>query len=322
MVNWEIRAFKEGDIKDFLNWRKYVARRNKTMEFWKWEYLKGPWGPVATLLAVDNEKIVGQYSTQRYEAFYFGKKIMASLSFDTGTHPDYRRQGIFKTLGTQHFQNERKQNIHFSTGFPNENFWPGGKKFGWRALYPVPLLENNNIFDINVEKISNYEINEIQNFGKEFEGFSENFKDDIPIYLNRTTKYLNWRFIEKPGLVYQKFQILDKTGEMVAYFISKYYTSKEQKILHLIDFLLPNDEMIYKTVLNFLVTKAKEKRINKITLFLNRYHPFRNFLSKNGFEYKKIGRIFIVRNNTGVFNDADLFEKKNYYITMADSDVI
>ncbi len=321
MTIWKIRSFNKRDIEHFLGWRKLVARRDKDMAFWKWEYLKGPWGPVATLLAIDNNNIVGQYSTQRYESFYFGEKIMASLSFDTGTHPEYRRQGIFTTLGTNHFENEGKQNIHFSTGFPNENFWPGGKKIGWRELCPLPLLANSNIVDITVEKTSNYEINEIQRFGNGFKRFSEKFKDNIPIYLNRTVKYLNWRFVDKPGLIYQKYSIYDKSGEMVAYFVTKYFKSDSQTILHLIDFLLPNSEGIYQIVLNFLIHNAKERMINQISMFLNKYHPFCDYLRKYGFKYSHTNQVYIIRKNTIALDEGDLFEEKNHHITMGDSDV-
>ena len=329
MVNWKFRKFNERDIEHFLDWRKLVARRKKTMDYFKWEYFNSPWGPAETWLMVDGNLIVGQYSTQRYEAFYFGEKMMASLSFDTGTHPNYRRQGIFKTIGDHHFKEEGKQNVHFSTGFPNENFWPGGKKFNWHGLCSIPLLENNQAFNLNIEKISTFEIIEIQKFDTEFDGFSENFKDDIPIYLNRTQKYLNWRFVEKPSLKapkyhynYLKYKILDKSGEMISYIITKYYQSDNQKVLHLVDFLLPNDNDIYKIILNFLIEKAKSKGINTISMFLSRYHPFSNFLKKYGFKYIDTNRVFIVRANNDVLDKNVLFEEKNHYITMADSDVI
>jgi len=254
---------------------------------------------------------------------------MASLSFDTGTHPDYRRQGIFKTIGDHHFNEEGKQNIHFSTGFPNENFWPGGKKFNWHALCTIPLLENNEIFSLNIEKSSKFEIIEIQNFDKEFKGFSERFKDDIPIYLNRTQKYLTWRFIDKPSLVnsrhqynYSKFKVVDKSGEMVSYIVLKYYQLDNQRYIHLVDFLLPNDENLYKVILIFLIEKAKTQGANFISMFFGRFQPFSNYLKKFGFKYSDTKRVFIVRANNDQLDKNVLFEEKNHYITMGDSDVI
>ena len=330
MVDWILRKFRDEDFIQFLDWRKVVARREKTQEYVEWEYLKGPWGPAETWVADDNGKIIGQYSTQRYEAFYFGKKMIASYSFDTGAHPKYfhPKKNIFQSLGRKFFEEEAKQNIHFSTGFPNEYFLFGGVKFGWKIVCPIPLLENNNISEINIEKSSDYEIREIQNFDESFEGFSENFKNELPICLNRTRRYLNWRFVEKPSLTnpkyhynYAKYKILDKTGEMVSYIVTKNFPSEEGIILHLMDFLIPQETELYKSLIYFLIKKAKNEKIGKISLFLTRYDPFSEYLRKFNFRYVDTDRKFIVRNNTNILNDEDLVNERNHFITMGDHDV-
>jgi len=327
MVDWKVRRFDEKDKKDFLNWRKLVARRKKSKEFLMWEYFNGPWGPTETTIADYQGKIVGQYSTQRYEAFYFGEKIKASLSFDTGTHPDFRRQGIFVTLGNHHFKEEGNQEIHFSTGFPNENFWPGGKKFNWHGLCPIPLLENEAIHELPKELIKDYEFQEITSFDEEFKGFSEKFKDQIPIYLNRTRDYLNWRFCEKPDLEqlkysYLKYKIFDKSGEFISYIVLKYFQAENQMILHLVDFLIEEDEILYKAVLNFLLENANNNGVKKISLFSNRLLPFSKFLEKVGFKYAETKRVYIVRANNDFLDKEVLFDEKNHFFTMGDSDVI
>ncbi|NHJ20055.1 MAG: GNAT family N-acetyltransferase [Candidatus Lokiarchaeota archaeon] len=329
MVDWKIRNFCKDDIDHFLDWRKLVARRVKTKEYFYWEYFNGPWGPADTTIADHNGMIVGQYSTLPYEVYYFGEKMKASLSFDTGTHPDYRRQGIFKTIGTYHFEEQGKKGYNFSTGFPNENFWPGGKKFNWHALCPIPLLENNLASELKTIKNTQFEIIEIERFGKEFEGFSDNYKDTIPIYLNRTIKYLNWRYVEKPSLEnprhkynYQKYKISDKKGEIISYIVTKLYTEKNQSFLHLVDFLAPNEKQIYTTILNFLGNIARSQFINTISLFLNQYHPFSQFLKSFGFQYVDTNRVYIVRLNNDALDKDVLENEKNHFFTMGDSDVI
>ena len=330
MADWILRKFKDSDFEHFLEWRKVVARRDKTQEYIDWEYKNGPWGPAETWVADDDGKIVGQYSTQRYEAFYFGEKMIASLSFDTGSHPKYfhPKKNIFQELGKKFFEEEVKQKIQFSTGFPNEHFLFGGLRLGWKIVCPIPLLETNYVSKINIKKSPKIEIREIQEFDNDFKGFSENFKDILPIFLNRTQKFLNWRYVNKPSLKdprhhynYQKYKVLDKTGEMLSYFVTKYYPSEQGRILHLIDFLIPDDNEIYQSIMNFIVEKSKIENINTISLFINQYHPFKNYLHKIGFKYIKTKRKYIVRNNTNILDDKDLLDEKNHYITMGDHDV-
>ena len=330
MVDWILRKFNEKDFEQLLDWRKIVARRDKTQDYIDWEYKNCPWGPAETWVADDNGKIIGQYSTQRYEAYYFSEKMIASSSFDTGAHPEYfhPKKNIFQAIGNKFFEEEAKQNIHFSTGFPNEYFLFGGLRLGWKIVCPIPLLENNKITELAIEESSKYEIVEIHEFDKEFKGFSENFKDDIPIYLNRTQIYLNWRFVEKPSLInpkhhynYLKYKILDKTGELVSYIVTKYYPSKQGKILQFMDFLIPNEEEIYRSIIAFLVKDAKKENINTISLFVNKFNPFSKYLQKIGFYSPKTKRRFIARNNTNILDDKDLLDEKNHYITMGDHDV-
>ena len=329
MINWKIRKFNEKDIEHFLDWRKLVARREKTKNYFIWEYFKAPWGPAETSIVEYDGKIIGQYSTLRYESFFFGQKIMASLSFDTGTHPDFRRQGIFKMVGEHHFKEEGKQKIHFSTGFPNENFWPGGKKFGWKSICQVPLYVNNNLSNLNRKKSKQFEIKEIKSFDKEFKNFSESYKDEIPIYLNRTRKYLNWRFVEKPSLIdpkyhynYSKYKIYDKTGELISYLVTKLYKEEHNITLHLVDFLPPNNLKLFEEIIIFLVETANSLKINSLSLFINKYHPFCKFLENNGFQFVDTNRVFIARNNNDYLNKELLFKEENHYITMGNSDVI
>ncbi len=330
MANWILRKFIEKDFEQLLEWRKVVARRDKTPEYIDWEYKNGPWGPAETWVADDNGKLVGQYSTQRYEAFYFGEKMKASQSFDTGAHPEYfhPKNNIFQALGNKFFEEEAKQNIHFSTGFPNQYFLFGGLRFGWKIVCSIPLLEHHNVNQLAIKESSRYNIIQIHEFDNEFKYFSENFKDEIPIYLNRTQKYLNWRFRDKPNLVnpkhhydYLKYKILDKTGELVSYIVTKYYPSDQGMILQLMDFLIPHEEEIYQSIIAFLVKEAKKKNINSISLFVNRFNHFSEFLKNLGFNFPKTKRKFIARNNTNVLDDKDLFDDKNHFITMGDHDV-
>ena len=313
MVDWKVIKLNYENINELFDWRKLIGRREKNFDYIVWEYLCAPLGSAETLLAVYNGEIIGQYSAQRYDAFFFGEKIIGSLAFDAGTHPDYRRQGIFVALGKLLFSEEGKQNIPFSTGFPNESAVPGHKKVGWNFLCPLPLYECSKVKGIH--KNNKYNVEYISEFDDDFKGFSERFQDDIPIYLNRTKRYLNWRYVDKP-YDYTINKIYDKSGEMVSYIVTKKY----QKTLHLVDFLIPENEDLYNDILYTLECLRMFLMLNKISLYVNHTHPFCKFLKNHGFEFKDTGRVYIVRKNNDHL-DSRIFEENNHYITMGDCDV-
>lgn len=325
---YDIKRISKYDdsIKRLYDFRTLVGKRNKSLKYFIWEYY---WGNVETLIAEQKGKIIAQYSSQRYEAFFFGEKVNASLSFDTGTHPDFRRQGIFHTLGTKFFEEEGKQNIHFSTGFPNENFWTSGKnKFGWVGLFPIPLYANYEYKNINTKYSDKYKLECLLSFNNEFDKFSESFKDKIPIYLDRNSKYLNWRFVNKPSLDsirydYHKLKLKDKNDKMVAYLILKQYTdSDKKKTMQLVDFLIKQDYELYNHILHILVSYTTFFKCDYISLYANKYQPFCKFLKDNGFIFVDTNRVYIARANNDKLNKNLLFDERNHYITMGDCDVI
>ena len=65
---------------------------------------------------------------------------------------------------------------------------------------------------------------------------------------------------------------------MIAFIVTKYFQSEEQTILHLVDYLAPNDADIFQFIFNFLIETAKTHKINTISMFLNRYHPLSGYL--------------------------------------------
>ncbi|MFX1391981.1 MAG: GNAT family N-acetyltransferase [Promethearchaeota archaeon] len=327
MKEWILRRYGEGPIEPFVEWRKLVGR-HKTLEYLEWEYKNGPWGSAETWIADIDGQIVGQYTMQRYECFFFGKKVMASLSIDNAVHPDYRRRGIYVALEKQIMREEGKNNVIFSTGFPNQQALPGHLKNDWYVIGSIPLLVNDNIIEIKAEKNSRYKLERIQKFDKKFDKLSESFKDELPIYLNRTSDYLNWRFVEKPqflppnlSYIYENYKIIDKMGELVSYIVTKIYETENLRILHLIDFLVPDDEGIYQLILSTLINKAKSLGINTISLFLNKAHPFTSFLRSKNFYFANTERVYIIHININTLNEKEIKDERNHYITMADSDL-
>ena len=232
------------NTEELFNWRKLVGRREKTEDYLLWEYLCCPFGPTKTWIADDGGKITGSYTIQKQEYFYYGKKVIGSLAFDLATHPDYRYQGIFTKLGFHSLEEAGKEDIAFTLGYPliKGIAIPGHKKVGWTLLGELKIYECRNIKGIH--PTNKYDVEYISEFDDDFKDFSDRFQDEIPIYLNRTKDYLNWRYVDKP-YDYTINKIYDKSGEMVSYIVTKKY----EDTLHLIDFLIPNNENIYNDIL-------------------------------------------------------------------------
>ncbi|MBK9419589.1 MAG: GNAT family N-acetyltransferase [Flavobacteriales bacterium] len=78
-----------------------------------------------------------------------GDQVIAAQSGDTATHPAHRGKGLFRLLHDRTMELCRLEGIAFVFGFPNEQSYPGFKKFHWSdrvsalrltRLVKVPML--------------------------------------------------------------------------------------------------------------------------------------------------------------------------------------
>jgi predicted acetyltransferase len=320
---WKLRDCIESDRKKLFDWRNMIDKRIITEDFFKWQYFDNPSGPVDTWVADDGGKIVGQYTIQRQEYFYYGKKVIGSLAFDLATHPDYRYQGMFTTLGFHSLKEAGKRNISFTLGYP----WvkgiaiPGHKKVGWTLLGELKIYELKNLDVHEGEQINGFSIKEVNLFDDKYDVLALEHKNDAFVMLNRTGAYLNWRYMCKKGYKYYCFEIVDTENRLVGFFILKIYEDQDLKILHIIDFILPKNKKLYQKVLNFAVVFASEQKANIITLVINKNLEFFNFLKSKGFKHQQRFFIPIVHVNN---ENVDIIKMNNihdYYFTMGDNDI-
>ena len=320
---WKIRDYLESDHEKLVEWRKMIDKRVISADFFKWQYFDNPYGPVDTWVADDGGKIVGQYTVQRQEYFYYGKKIIGSLAFDLATHPDYRFQGMFTKLGFHSLEDAGRRNIAFTLGYP----WvkgiaiPGHKKVGWTLLGELKIYELKNLKAYKITQSNYFIIKEINHFDNRYNSLALEHKDDCSIMLNRTDSYLNWRYLYKKGYKFHCFEITDTNNSLVGFFILKIYEDEHGRILHIVDFILPKNKNIYQKVLNHAVLFASEQKADKITLIVNEKLEFFNFLKSNGFTSQERHFIPIVHVNNETVDIDKMNNIHDYYFTMGDNDI-
>lgn len=124
-IRWEPQKldFRE-DRELYLRSREvfYGARHEDYVD---WLYGQNPAGPAYCTLALDGDRIAGQYIIIPIRLSMKGQEVKACLSLDTFTHQDYRRQGIFTALAERTYKDAEADGVRFTVGLPNENSRPG-----------------------------------------------------------------------------------------------------------------------------------------------------------------------------------------------------
>ena len=126
---WSVRTYRYGDMKKIKDLH-YTVRPLKTSEedwiaWWKWQHEQNPAGPPIIFLADADGILAGQYEIVRMNLRYNGRETMGFHSQDTMTHPDFRRQGIFRILADRAYKQGAEEGGVFVFGFPNQYSHPG-----------------------------------------------------------------------------------------------------------------------------------------------------------------------------------------------------
>ena len=220
----EIKKFKAGDEKAILDLFKLAFNKEMSMEYWKWRFQDNPFSDELMIhLMWEGDLLVGHYAVSPVEMVVNGEVKKTALSMTTMTHPEYNGRGVFTQLSTSLY-NELKDEHKYAMvwGFPNNNsHYAFIKNLKWKNLATIPML---SLKTANFKKIES-ELNFEQHFN-----FTESLSKKLSsvnkaVRLNKTEKYLNWRYVDNPSSDYKIISINGESGIVVYKLIPSFSNS-------------------------------------------------------------------------------------------------
>ena len=311
----EIKKFNVKHKKKILKLHENAFNQTRSSKYWDWRFnnqsLRKPFGQ----LAITNNTIVSHYVVQPIIYKEKDHRIKLLISMWTMTHPKYFNKGLITTLAKKTFEFSKQKKYQFVIGFANKRsieFFI--KKLQFKKI--KTMTETTLNLNDNQKFENKYKILKIKIFDSSFTRFCNSNVQLKKKYCNpRTSKFLNWRYIQRSKNEYICYKIID--GEKLeGYFILKKYEKK----CHIIDFVLTNKSEIYESVLNKTVEFTKKNKLSRISLWANSDKNFLKYLQKNRFVEKEMNTYFIIKELENSYkNKIPSFDK--WYITMGDSDV-
>ncbi|MFW6195841.1 MAG: GNAT family N-acetyltransferase [Thermoplasmatota archaeon] len=351
--DWELREYKEGDEHQIINLFEEVWGEpmgvSDSLEFWNWQFKKNPFGNIYSVLGVDNDNIVGQYTVVPVPMIADGKKFTGSLSLHTIVHPDYQGQRMFTTMADELYRNLQQNGIHLTYGFPNENSIHAFKKYlKWKEILEIPLMARPINFKKSASKMfgegmkskfigtfskkyyglrfspieipSSIDIQRINTFSEEFDILWNRIKNQFEMGIVRNSKYLNWRFAEKPGYNYRIFS-LNNNSKLAGYAVMRNFEYEDLNIMLIMDLVVKNKKKDYvKYLLSRCINEAENRNTDilaSIVCDLEKSYKELGF-RKIGFEKLPQKKYFGVRKNTSKFRDNVIFNGDKWYINWMD----
>jgi len=197
--------------------------------------------------------------------------------------------------------------------------------------YLQSSIKKNEIKIFNDEK---YEIQRITKLNEDYENFWIKVKERYPITVNRTKKYLDWRFLEHPFLDYH-FLLLKENNSIMGFAIIRFEDNNEElKAARLVDLIVFKnfEKIILNLISHYCLKKADfidffctgsfyKKSFNEMNFFNNLYEKLSFPTVFNPIDLTRRTEMnFFLKNNTSDNFDGKLSDIENFYFVKADSD--
>ena len=219
----EIRDYKPGDENQILSLFELVFGKPMQPAYWKWRFNDNPAGKHMIKLMWENNQLIGHYAVSPVSFSLEGKRELSTLSMTTMTHPEFGGLGIFGLLANALYnQLENELNVKAIWGFPNNNSHYGFiKNLKWLNLGQQSHL----IIKANrIKAESSLQINTFQKFEDEHANLISKACDQFQVKVLRDKDYLNWRYVQSPTSVYEKFEYR-MHDELQGFLVVKKYPS-------------------------------------------------------------------------------------------------
>ncbi len=311
----ESRLYQPGDEKHILQLFRSSYARELDERFWAWRFRHSPAGEGVIYLSWDGHVLAAHYAVTPVLLRVNGQYWLTGLSGTTMTHPDYRGRGLFPDLAQRTYAYMAETGMGLVWGFPNALSHRGFvRNLNWVDIYEIPTLR------LSLQGRSlpppGDQVIEMEELDAHFDRLWNQVRDDCPIIARRDRQHLQWRYVENPA---ERYRILAHVEDesLLGYAVFKRY----QNELQIVDLLTVQDVNVGLGLVSRVAHIALEESAASVSLWLNVTHPLHHALEKWGFGN---GEPITYLGGLALQPDLpadDLYDFRNWYLTMGDSDV-
>jgi len=200
----------------------------------EWYKLKHPYSMSRVYFAVEkmSERPAGVIcsSTFTYRVGSENQKI--SLLVSGGTHPDFRRIGVFGKLANVIVEHGSRIGVQYGVTFPNpylRQSFPAFMKAGWQAPVDYRFLEKKKF------RRCSGTADRIELFDQRFNDLIQEAAKSFDFFQIKDHHLLNWRYIQRPNTRYDCFAAYD--GDVKGLLVLKKYSGSDMAKVHIVDFV-------------------------------------------------------------------------------------
>jgi len=356
--SWRVREATPGDHAAVRAGMQVILRETEGQksagfgrELWEWQYLR-PAHPSMIVVADDGGTFAGHLHAVLLDMRYAGRPVLGAMLNDGATQPAYRKQGVLRAMDDYMRERLAARGVDLVLGIPNDRSLHGFTAHGaYRVVTRVPVyvrpLDFGRIIAsrlpvgplasllgavagpvyhaVRVRRPASVQgIVEIDRFDDAIDLVSREFAAAVRLHLERSARYLNWRFVDKPTREYTAWGV-HRAGRPCAYVVTRRAPLFGVDCIALMDFGCRTGEE--DALLGLVAARLDaERAAGAEACVVMGLHPFLGRLGQLGFvripdRWNPRRFHFMARGLTPNVGP-DLLDPASWLVTLADWDVL
>ena len=299
----------------------------RSMETWRWLYLKNPSGWRIYIAITDDGQVISQYAGVRQRMWLEGQPAYFSQAIDSMTDPAFRRglkrPGFFVLTGYPYAANyggPPPDHDVIMWGLPLPAAWRMGKNF---LDYEFVRTQGKLVAElerVSLPAVPGVELEECERFPEEIVSLSDRAKEEHGAIAVRDKAQLDWRFPDNPNHDYA-IALARVDGELAGYAVYRTGVYDREETGLCCDWLVPGgNEAAGQALRAWLLGRARADGAAKLTaVFPDTAREWLEF-QRAGFRVEPTTYFPVGRNYVPKYRMPWLY--RNWYYTLGDSDIV
>lgn len=299
---------------------------HRTLAEYRWKFRQNPWAtefPLRTIVCERHQQLVGIYSLMPTLWQFNDSSFWTVHALDICIVEESRQIGILNKMHSLMCRTTLGE-VKFGFGFPGARaFLVGTNALDYRALGNFTRT-SMTLNGSRVESMAaNYQVTLIERFGDDHDLWWKTVGSALfPIIIPRTSRYLNWRFVDHP---LKKYQILSLGGPdgTLGYAVVGFAAVNGGIVATIHDFLCIKDPPAITSLIRACIELAQRYRARSIQCWMFQHAPYSPFFEASGFcSDQEADLHFIISSwHDEEFENRCIASASDWYVTIGDSDI-
>ncbi|MBP5224774.1 MAG: GNAT family N-acetyltransferase [Lachnospiraceae bacterium] len=357
-TNRTIRAIDlttEFDEFEELSVLSFGAGANPNLSMYRWLFDENPYDPpggnmIFVMRDMDaGGKMIASDGLIPFDLKLGDRVVKAAHSVKSMTHPDYKRQGIFRTMTDNSLAQGKAAGVDVVLGFANKNSYPAYQKFGWTTLFPrevyvfpsdvsrkiaaktksMILGKIGNLFfragsDLKRAGLHASRRFTVQTFDRvpdEAVQLWEKYKDKYENLIVRDGTYLRWRYDRRPDRSYETLLLSGSEGPAGYLILRRSVANGKPMVCVAENFTDPENEEYIAALAETVIAYCRRHKSAYAVVCSGLYGKFDKVFRRYGFiPQKGQGTVVIAKVLNDSTDEKALAGAQHWHLTQGDGE--